>query len=133
MSGTGALDPDSSSVLSPEVVGAGAALAQAKLNPTSVGANAAVGVKAMTKLCAAPCGISTAVLAVPVTWLVAGSVVWKAKLAGTLVAGVIVHDVAVPGPVLMIVANAVAAIPTWTERLIGNTAASNETFPLLFC
>ena len=60
----------------PVRTGAEAALVQPKLNETSVGANAAVGVKAMTKLCDAPCAILTGVLAVPVTALVAGSVVW---------------------------------------------------------
>src|SRR5580704_1129901 len=54
ISGTGVVEPDISSVLTPEITGAGDALAQAKLNATSVGAKAAVGVRAMRKLWLAP-------------------------------------------------------------------------------
>ena len=35
------------------------------------------------------------------------------------------HDVAVTAPALMIVAKAVAVVPTCTERLLGKTAAIN--------
>jgi len=52
-----------------------------------VASNAAFGVKARTKLCVAPAAIETAVFGEPVTLLVAGSVVWKAKTAGTETSG----------------------------------------------
>ena len=42
-----------------------------------------------------------------------------------LVMGEIVQPVAVFESVLIIVASAVAGVPTWTERLLGKTAATN--------
>src|SRR5262245_30757610 len=72
MSGTGNTEADSSSVLTPGVFGAALALAQKKLNDTSVGAKEAIGVSAMTKVCAAPSGMLAGVLGVPVSVLVAG-------------------------------------------------------------
>src|SRR5436309_9580567 len=108
MSGTGVADPESSSVSSPGICAAALALAQAKFRATSVGGNGAVGVSAKTKLCEPPEAMSTGVLGLPVTVFVFGSVVWKANPAVRLVSGMIVQFVAAPGPVLMIVANAIA-------------------------
>ena len=55
-----------------------AALTPAQSNPsaTLVGTTGALGVSAMTKLCAAPAAIDTGVLGDPVSALVAGLVVW---------------------------------------------------------
>jgi hypothetical protein len=50
MSGTGVVAAESKSVLMPVITVAGGALAHAKLSCTSVGTNAAVGVKANTKV-----------------------------------------------------------------------------------
>ena len=75
-SGVRPVDPDSNSVVRPVTTGAGGVLVQMKLNATLVGAIAAVGVSAMTKLCDAFAGISTGVSSVPVTALVLGFVVW---------------------------------------------------------
>jgi hypothetical protein len=70
--------------------------------------------------------MSTGVLAVPVTALVAGLVVWKTKLAaGSVVAGAMEQLEAAPGPALMIVAKAVAVAPISIERLSGKTAATS--------
>jgi hypothetical protein len=66
MSGMGVPAAVSNKVLRPDVLGADAVLAQSKANMTSVGAKGAVGVKANTKLWAAPAGISTGVSGVPV-------------------------------------------------------------------
>src|SRR5262245_53663442 len=51
------------------------------------------------------------------------------KLAGSPAAGAMVHPVAVSGPTLIKVANAVADLPTCTDRLAGNTADSSVTDP----
>jgi hypothetical protein len=109
----------------PTVCGAGLAFAQPKVSKTLVGANAAVGVNAMTKLCPASAAMLTGVSVVPVSALVVGLVVRKWKLAGMLVAGAIAQVEALPCPALRIVANAVAVAPTATERLSGNTAATS--------
>ncbi len=122
MSGTGPVEAESNSVLSPTTPGAGKEFRQSKVNATSRGAKASVGVKAKTKVWATPAGISTGVLAVPVTALVVGSVVWKLKVAGKVVTGEIEQPVAVAVPALMMVAKAVAGVPTCTERLAGRTA-----------
>src|SRR5580700_7891875 len=114
-----------------EAAGLGA-LAQVKANATSVGAKAAVGVSAITKLCACPAGMLAGVLAVPVRALVVGSVVWNTKPAGMPVVGAIVQVEASAGPALMIVANAVAVLPTATERLVGSTAATSVSLTALF-
>src|SRR5262250_791608 len=127
MSGTGVAEADNRSVLIPGRLTAGAAFAQSKTMGTSAGAIGAVGVKANTKLCVPAAGMSTGVFTVPVTWLVTGSVVWKANVAATLVPGARLHPVAIPDPALMMVANAVAAAPTRTERLLGSTAATSVT------
>src|SRR5580704_80670 len=75
----------------------------------------------------------TGVFGVPVSALVAGLVVWKAKLAGTGAVGAIEQIEALPGPELMIVANAVAGVPpTSTERLSGNTAARSVASGVVF-
>jgi hypothetical protein len=63
-------------VLSPVLLRAAFAPAQSKPSATSVGTTGALGVSAMTKLCAAPAGIETGVFGEPVSPLVAGSVVW---------------------------------------------------------
>jgi hypothetical protein len=68
-------EADRLSVLIPTIVPTWNTLAQVKAKVTLVGAKAAVGVSAMTKLCACPAAILTGVLAVPVSALVVGSVV----------------------------------------------------------
>src|SRR3984885_746962 len=75
----------------------------------------------------------TGVFGVPVSALVAGLVVWKAKLAGTGAGGGIEQIEAWPVQQLMIVANAVAGVPpTSTERLSGNTAATSVASGVVF-
>lgn len=97
--------------------------AQSKLNCTSVDGNDPVGVNANMYVWAAPAGMVTGVFAVLVTALVLGSVVWYRKVVGTLVIGEIPQPVAAAWLELMMVANAVAGTPTFTERLLGRTAA----------
>src|SRR5215510_15120824 len=75
MSGIGVVEAENSKVFNPELIGAGRVLAQSKLNRTSVGAIGALGVKAKTKLCAEPAGISTGAFGEPVTAFVGGLVV----------------------------------------------------------
>ena len=76
ISGTGLAEDDNSSVFNPVWLGAGKTLLQAKLNGNSFGMNTAVGVSAITKVCAPLLpGMSTGVFAVPVSALVRGSVV----------------------------------------------------------
>jgi hypothetical protein len=70
--------------------------------------------------------MSTLVFGVPVSAFVFGSVVWKLKLAGMLACSEMPTLTAVASPVLMIVTKAVAGIPTCTDRLAGNTAATND-------
>jgi hypothetical protein len=65
-------------------------------------------------------------LIVPVTALVVGLVGWYVKVAGTDVRGARLQPVAVSAAVLIIVANAVTVPPTWTERLVGSTAANKD-------
>src|SRR4030095_12811699 len=67
MSGNGVEEAERRSVCSPVLMGAGLLLSQSKLNCTSVGAIFPVGVKLITKLCAAPAVILTGVLGLPVT------------------------------------------------------------------
>src|SRR4029453_1192503 len=110
-SGTGVAEAESSSVFNPVLMGAGSLFAQSKLNCTSVGAIGALGVSAKTKLCVAPAPTFTGVFAEPVTWLVAGSVVWYVNVAGRLVIRVSAHAIAVSDPALMSAANAVAVVP----------------------
>ena len=76
MSGTGWVDAERFSVLTPtiEVAGAGA-LAQVNVKVTLVGLNAAVGVNAITKVPACPAAMLAGVFGVPVSALVVGSVV----------------------------------------------------------
>src|SRR5579864_342207 len=74
-SGTGVVEADTSSVLRSLVCGAASALAQKNSRLPKTEGKVAVGVSAMTKLCAPPGPISTGVLSVPVSALVAGSVV----------------------------------------------------------
>src|SRR5215813_14893286 len=66
MSGTGVVEAERSTVLSPVLIGAGKVLAQSKFIRVSIGAKACVGVKATTKLWPPPAGILTGVLGVPV-------------------------------------------------------------------
>ena len=96
MSGVGVVEADISSVSSPELIGAGAPLLHAKLSCTSVGANAAVGLKAITKLCDAPAAKVTGILGVPVATFVLALVVWYEKPGGTADSGVIPQFVKVP-------------------------------------
>src|SRR5262245_21688567 len=87
MSGTGMAAAENNSVFNPTMIGA-CAPAHAKLNCTSVGPNGNVGVTAMTKGWKAPAVMLTGVPFNPTSWLVAGLVVWKLKVApGTLVIG----------------------------------------------
>src|SRR5262245_29941544 len=79
----------------------------------------------------------TGVFGLPIGWLVAGSVAWKVKGAGNPVSCVIPHVtpstpfalLVTPWPVsntpaFTMLANAVAPVPTSTERLAGSTAAT---------
>ena len=75
MSGTGVSDADSNRVLTPATVGAAAVLVQLNCSSTTVGAKAAVGVKAIIKLWNASGAIVAGVFGVPITVLVSGSVV----------------------------------------------------------
>src|SRR5262249_61168309 len=75
MSGPSLVEAESRRVSMPETIWAAVALAQTKFNRTSVGAIAAVGVKANTNVCALCAGMSAGVFTVPVTALVVGSVV----------------------------------------------------------
>jgi len=63
----------------------------------------------------------------PVSALVAGLVVWYTKLAGTVVTGTIAQPLKAEEPLLMIVAKAVAVLPSSTERLDGNTAETSAS------
>src|SRR5580698_8027862 len=108
MSGTGVVDAERFSVLTPTREGAAGALAQEKLKATSVGANGALGVRPRTKLCDWPAPMSIGAFGTPVSILVSGSVVWKTKLAGTLVCGAIMQAEPAAVPKLSMVANAVA-------------------------
>jgi hypothetical protein len=76
MSGTGVAEPDSSKVLRPVLLCAALTPVQSKPSITIVGANGALGVNAMTKLCEAPAAIDAGVFGEPVSALVAGLVVW---------------------------------------------------------
>ena len=67
MSGIGVADAENSKVFNPELIGAGSLLAQSKLNCRSVGAMAALGVNAITKLWAAPAVMLAGEFGVPVT------------------------------------------------------------------
>src|SRR4029450_13840602 len=66
----------------------------------------------------------TGVFGAPVTWLVAGSVDWYMNVAGRLIKSERPHPVAITEPTWIIVAKAVAVVPTCTERLDGSTAAT---------
>src|SRR5262245_32641731 len=69
-------DADARSVFRPEKIGAGNTPAQPKLSCTSVGANAALGVRAIRNVCSPPWpGIVAGVLGDPVSALVPLSVV----------------------------------------------------------
>src|SRR3984885_15524727 len=131
MSGTGVAEADKFSLSIPKISGAGLALAQPKVNWTVVGVNGALGVNAITKLCACPAGMLTGVFGVPVSALVVGSVVWKRKVDGIVVNGRIVQVKASAGPASIIVAKAVAVLPISMERLSGSTAATRVKFPIV--
>src|SRR5262245_33188905 len=68
--------------------------------------------------------MSTGVFWVPVTTFVVGFVVWNDRVAGTVLSRPMPHDVAVKLAGLMMVANAVAVVPTTTDRLDGSTDAT---------
>jgi hypothetical protein len=61
---------------------------------------------------------------VPMGRFVCGSVAWYMNVPGMFRAIASPHPVAIPAPVLIIVAYAVAGVPTITERLVGRTAAT---------
>src|SRR5262249_31113741 len=86
--------------------------------------NGADGEMANTNVCVCAGGITAAVLGVPVTTLVCGSVVWNEKPAGIDVWGEMQTPRAGDVPALMTLANAVAGPPTCTERLEGNADAT---------
>ncbi len=67
ISGVGVSEAENKSVLTPGLMRAGSVFVQSKVNCISLGAIGSVGVKVKAKLWAAPAGISTGVLAVPVT------------------------------------------------------------------
>ena len=67
ISGVGVSEAENESVLTPGLMRAGSVFVQSKVNGISLGAIGSVGVKVKAKLWAAPAGISTGVLAVPVT------------------------------------------------------------------
>src|SRR5580765_2154609 len=67
--------------------------------------------------------MSTGVSGVPVTWFVWGLVVWYDSVTSTSDRSEMPHDRAVVPFGLMMVAKAVATVPTATERLEGRTAA----------
>src|SRR5262245_60242861 len=69
----------------------------------------------------------TGVLGLPMSWLLVGFVVWYPNAAGTLVAGAMLHPTAVAVPPLIIVAKALATIPTCTARLLGNTEEARRS------
>jgi hypothetical protein len=124
MSAKSELEAESSSVLSPVLIGAGFVFEQLKLKRTSVEAIGEFGLKDKTKLWAAPGGMSTGIFGNPMAWFVRGLVVWKLKVAGIAVTKEMPQLVAVTDPALTMVAKAVAKVPTWTERLDGRTAAA---------
>ncbi len=76
ISGTGVVEPDSSRVLSPVLLGAALTPVQSKPSIIVVGTNGALTVNAMTKLCEPPAAIDADVFGEPVSAFVAGFVVW---------------------------------------------------------
>ena len=74
MSGTGISEAEKSNVLRPVIIETTFVLAQTNPNSRSLGATAAVGVNAKTKLCAMPEAMFTGVLGLPMTALVVGLV-----------------------------------------------------------
>ena len=54
------------------------------------------------------------------------SVVWYVNVAGIALCNEMPTLFAVEGPVLMIVTNAVAELPIWTDLLVGKTAATKD-------
>jgi hypothetical protein len=125
MSGTGIADADMSSVFTPMIGATGTVLLPANANVKSVEPNGALGVIAITKQAGAPTGMFTGAFVPPVTAFVAQSVVLYVKAAGTLLVSAMPVAQATVGPPLMIVANAVAAVPTITDRLAGRIAAAS--------
>ena len=127
MSRTGSADAENDSVLTPTTLGAEVP-PHVKPSSTSVGGIGAVGRSANTKLFASPGAISTGVYGA--RWvtasLVSARVGWKPNAAGTGVRGSTRHTIVGSAPALTIVANAVAVEPTWTERLLGRTAATSS-------
>ena len=95
---------------------------QVKSNSTVAAAKSELGTMEITNDCEPPAAMSTAVSGVPVTSLVAGSVVWNEKDESTAVANAIVHPSATTLSGLSTVAKAVAVVPIGTDRLEGSTA-----------
>src|SRR5262245_44639690 len=124
MSGTGVAELDSSSVFTPTIVATGTVLLPVNANVTSVGPNGALGVTAITKHAGAPGGMLTGTFGPPVTAFVLQLVALYVKAAGTLLVSAMPVAQATVDPVFMIVANAVAAVPTVTDRLAGRIAAT---------
>jgi hypothetical protein len=75
-------------------------------------------------VCDPPIGMSIGAFGIPMGWFVCGSVAWYMNIPGICPAGAIPQPVAIPEPMLIIVANAVVGVPTGTERLLGSTAAT---------
>src|SRR5262245_43024492 len=69
--------------------------------------------------------MSTGALGVPLSALVDRSVCWKEKSAPIPDTRAMLHPVAVTADGLAIATNAVAAVPTCTDRLAGRTAAAS--------
>src|SRR5262245_49533238 len=62
--------------------------------------------------------------------LLAGFVAWNENVEGKPVPRAMPQSFAVLPPALMIVANTVAGVPTWTDRLRGSTAAARGPAPV---
>jgi hypothetical protein len=132
ISGVCVTDAESDKVFRPKLLAAGVALVHVKLNATSVGAKIDCGVIVSKKLCAAPGAIVTGVLTVPLSELVAASVVWNEKLAGMGVVGATVQLTAVVVALaLIIVPKNVASVLTCTDRLVGSRADTNVISEIL--
>ena len=122
-SATGAAEAEKNNVFTPSITSACGVLAQSKPSDTAVGEKGAVGVRPNMNVCE-PLGANvTSVFGTPVRAFVAGSVVWKKKLAGKLSNSAIPQPSIVALVVFSTVAKAVAVVPTCTDRLPGNTAA----------
>ena len=77
----------------------------------------------MTNDWLAPGAIDTGVFGDPTSSFVVAEVVWYANVPGSGVNGTMPQSTPGSAPVQIIVANAVAAVPTLTDRVPGSTAA----------